>query len=117
MMYSNLDIAKALEEQLVTQKPYLNPDLTLRDLSKIVQTTDKKLSVYLNQHLNTSFYDFINLKRINEFKRRSEHGDIENYSVVGLALECGFKSKSSFYRSFKKHLSTTPTASLKEIAK
>jgi len=58
---------------------------------------------------------FVNQQRIDEFKNRVNQGDMQNFSVVGLALECGFKSKSSFYRAFKKHIGTTPTAYLKQI--
>jgi len=106
-------IQKQLEAIIQQKRPYLNPKLTLSELAKMTQTSDKKLSIYLNQNLDINFHDFINQHRINAFKERVKREDSSNLSIVGLAQECGFKSKSSFYRAFQKHVGMTPSQFMK----
>lgn len=97
---------KQLEIQLLTvmdkELPYLDEALTLNKLAAAIGTTDKKLSTLLNQQLHTSFYTFINSYRIHKFKADVIKPEYAHYSIEGLAYECGFKSKASFYRLFKK---------------
>lgn len=106
-------IRQNLEAVLYRSQPYLNPELSLAGLAKLVGTTDKKLSTLLNQNMQTNFYDYINSFRIAAFKRNIQEGKLASFSVVGIALQCGFKSKSSFYRAFKKETGMPPTAFLK----
>jgi AraC-like DNA-binding protein len=94
---------------MLNEKPHLNPDLTLRLLASKLDLPDKTLSKLLNQNLNSNFSDFVNDYRINQFLLRVEMGDLENLSIAGLAMQCGFSSKSSFYRAFKKKTGTTPS--------
>lgn len=98
-----------LEKTLLLSKPYLNTELSLGELAKLIGTTDKKLSTLLNQNMRTNFYDYVNSFRIADFKKRVEEGKLMHLSIVGLALECGFKSKSSFYRAFKKEAGVSPS--------
>lgn len=102
-------LARQLGECLLLEKPHLNPNLTLAELSKLIGTTDKKLSILLNQNMGSNFYDYINALRIADFKKNVEAGKLEQLSIVGLALQCGFKSKSSFYRAFKKETGMSPS--------
>ena len=67
----------------------------------------------LNTSLNQNFYDFINTYRVSEVKRRLDEGEAENFSILGIAEECGFNSKASFNRVFKKITGTTPTGYMK----
>lgn len=98
-----------LEEALRLSQPYLNPELSLAELAKLVGTTDKKLSLLLNQNMRTNFYDYVNSSRIAAFQQSVAEGKLEHLSIVGLALQCGFKSKSSFYRAFKKETGMSPS--------
>jgi len=105
-----------LQRAITHDKVFLDPKLTLRDLSKATYTTDKKLSTYINDVIDTSFYDFINQKRVQEFKDKIKEEDILNQlTILGMAKECGFNSKSSFYRAFKKHENMNPSAFLEAL--
>lgn len=98
-----------LEEALSQSQPYLNRELSLSELANLVGTSDKKLSTLLNQNMHTNFYDYINSFRIAVFKKGVAEGELSHLSIVGLALQCGFKSKSSFYRAFKKETGMSPS--------
>lgn len=98
-----------LENTLLLSQPHLNSELSLGELAKLIGTTDKKLSTLLNQNMHTNFYDYVNSFRIAEFKKSVDEGKLTHFSIVGLALECGFKSKSSFYRAFKKEAGVSPS--------
>lgn len=108
------ELKNNLDDILLKEKPYLQQELTLNGLAELVGTTDKKLSSLLNHHLNISFYDFINQYRVDEVKEKLKLGEYEKYSLLGLAYTCGFNSKSSFYRAFKKETGISPTTFKKE---
>jgi AraC-like DNA-binding protein len=111
--------AKALEEDIMNQlgneEIYLNPDLTLRDLAESVGSTEKKVSYLINQNLNTNFYELINKYRVEKFKVEVAKAENRSLSIVGLALNCGFPSKSSFYRAFKAQVALSPSEYIKKI--
>ncbi|MEM6966677.1 MAG: AraC family transcriptional regulator [Bacteroidota bacterium] len=102
-----------LKKCMLEKKPYTDPELSLSKLAQRIETTDKKLSILLNQNMETNFYDYLNTFRINDFKAAVKSGKLNNLSITGLAAQCGFKSKSSFYRAFKKETGMTPTAYFK----
>lgn len=98
-----------LEEVLYKEKPYLDNDLTLIKLAELIPTTDKKLSALLNQHMNISFYDIINKYRVEAVKEKITSKEYENYTLLGIGYECGFSSKASFNRIFKKETGFSPS--------
>ncbi|AKA33841.1 helix-turn-helix domain-containing protein [Flagellimonas lutaonensis] len=102
-------LKQRLEDTLKKKQVYLNKELSLAELAKQIDTSDKKLSTLLNQNLETNFYDYINNLRISAFKKGVSEGKLEHLSIVGLALQCGFRSKSSFYRAFKKETGKSPS--------
>jgi len=102
-------LKQKLENTLHQNQFYLNQNISLTELAKQINTSDKKLSTLLNQNLQTSFYDYINSFRIAAFKKGVTEGKLEHLSILGLALQCGFKSKSSFYRAFKKETGMSPS--------
>lgn len=104
-----LILKQKLEVTLRQRQVYLNQELSLVELARQIETSDKKLSTLLNQNLQTNFYDYINRFRIEAFKRGVSEGKLEHLSIVGLAVQCGFKSKSSFYRAFKKETGMSPS--------
>ncbi|MDO5973125.1 helix-turn-helix domain-containing protein [Flavivirga jejuensis] len=102
-------LQQQLEFILTTNKPYLDEDLTLGKLAKQLSTTDKKLSIVLNQYIHTSFFDLINKHRVEAIKERIKLDTCKKYTLFGIACECGFKSRTSFNRIFKKETGFSPS--------
>ncbi len=122
--YENIDLltveesqslSNQLEQKMLKDEFYLNPELSLRELASSLETSEKKLSYLLNQKLNTNFYELLNKYRVEKFKSEIAKKENQNLSIVGLALNCGFQSKSSFYRAFKSEVGSSPSAYLKEL--
>jgi AraC-like DNA-binding protein len=91
------------------QKPFLEPELTLSQLADAVAGKPEYLSEVLNTRLNQNFYDFINHYRINEFKHRCLMPEHKNLTLIAIAFDCGFNSKATFNRVFKKVTGLTPS--------
>lgn len=105
------DVMKSLsiriDEYLTEQRPYLNPQFTVRDLAEALRTNSKYISSTINQHFNKSFSDLMNDYRIEEaIKLLKKDPDLK---IMAVALDSGFTSKSSFIRVFKKKLGMSPT--------
>ncbi|QCK13861.1 helix-turn-helix domain-containing protein [Mangrovivirga cuniculi] len=97
-----------LEKIMVENKPFLDPNLTLDSLSDLLGVHSKKLSMILNQKMGTSFYDFINKARVEEVKVKIADPGNDHLTILGIALDSGFNSKSSFNAIFKKYTGMTP---------
>lgn len=110
---------KELYEKLVAyvekERPYINPDLKMGDLAVALGTSSHSLSYLLNQYLNQSYYDFINDYRVAEFKRLVVDSKYSRYTLAALAELCGFSSRASFFRSFKKSTGVTPNEYIRSI--
>ena len=98
-----------LETVLLAERPYLDEELTLGKLAQRISTTDKKLSTLLNQHMNTTFYDLINKYRVDAVKEKLNSPEFANLTLLGIAFESGFKSKTSFNRIFKRETGLSPS--------
>lgn len=96
-------------ESFVThQKPYLDPELKLDKLAALLNLHPKTLSHLLNKGLHASFYDYTNRHRVEEVKQKLTDPKYDNYTLLGIALESGFNSKSTFNHIFKKLTHQTP---------
>lgn len=89
-------------------KPFLDPELTLTALAKALHMSRSQLSLLINEGTGDNFYDFINKYRVEEVKRLMGDPQVKNYSLLGIALEAGFKSKSTFNLIFKRFTGLTP---------
>ncbi|AXT50612.1 AraC family transcriptional regulator [Aquimarina sp. BL5] len=98
-----------LELLLDTDQTYFDQDLTLGKLAQKISTTDKILSTMLNQYMHTTFYDLINKYRVQAVKEKIHLDTYKNYNLFGIACECGFKSRTSFNRIFKKETGLSPS--------
>lgn len=100
-----------------TQKIYLNPDLKLSDLAAATGASIYTLSYLFNQHLHSGYYDFINSYRIAEFKLLIKKGEHNKYTLNALMEMCGFSSRTSFFRYFKKVSGIYPSEYIKTFEK
>ncbi len=90
-------------------KPYLNPEITLGVLSSQMKVSADYLSRIINSRLNMNFFDFIAHFRVEEFKLLCKDPSKRNYTLISLAYDCGFNSKATFNRVFKKSTGLTPS--------
>jgi len=102
-------VEKKLEELMIEEKPYLKPDLNLSDLAEFVNISTNQLSQILNESIGKNFYDYVNHYRLNHFLKICEIPKFKNYTILSLAYECGFNSKTTFNAFFKKTMGITPT--------
>lgn len=102
-------IEDALTGLMKSKQLFLQEDLNLGKLSESLGITDKKLSTLLNQYMDTNFTDYVNAYRIHHFIKEVEAGKLQQLSIMGLANQSGFSSKSTFYRAFKKIRGCTPS--------
>jgi AraC-like DNA-binding protein len=90
------------------EKLYAEPELTLSSLAKKMSTNTSVLSRVINQGFNASFNDFINEYRINAVKEKLQSGEQKTQTLLGIAYDCGFNSKATFNRAFKKTTGLSP---------
>lgn len=88
--------------------PHLKARLTLKDLSDETEIPVQILSYIINEKFNKNFYEFVNDYRVEEFISRFTKADKSRFTLLAIAMECGFSSKSSFYSIFKKHTGSSP---------
>ena len=100
-----------------TEKPYLNSELNLSDLASELEMHRNELSQIINKGFQKNFNDFINEFRVNAFKKELENGAHKQLSLLGIAMDCGFNSKATFNRVFKKITNTSPTEFLQNLPK
>ena len=91
------------------EENYMNKDLTLTNLSKQIDISSNIVSYILNGYIGLNFYDFVNIYRIKKSMKYLSELNKNNMSVNEVALKVGFKSKSTFYKIFKKQTNMTPT--------
>lgn len=102
-------LSSSLEKSLKEDKVYLDEDLSLGTLAEILHTSDKKLSALLNQYLHVNFYDLINQHRVQAVQEKMFAQEFQHYTLLAIAFESGFKSKTSFNRIFKKSTGFSPS--------
>jgi len=97
-----------IQDLMETEKPFLNPQLSLGDLSKNLGVNTTVLSYTINKGFEKNFNDFVNEFRIAEVKKKLQTNQSENQSLLEIALDCGFNSKATFNRAFKKFTGVSP---------
>lgn len=104
-----------LYEFIGKEKPHLNPEMSLKLMANSFNYSSAQLSELINNGLGVNFNDFINTYRVEEIKRSLQNGDHKSLSLVAIAFDCGFNSKATFNRVFKKLVGLSPTEYLKSI--
>ena len=110
-------LEKRLQHLMETEEPFTDPDLSLNILAHQMQVSPHYISQILNLRLQTKFYDFINGYRVEKAKKLIADTDLEYLSLMGIAYKCGFNSKSTFNRAFKKLVGHTPSQFKKIVMK
>ena len=111
------ELALRLQKIMEDQQPYLDFKLGLVDLAEPLNISANQLSSLLNDVIGKSFYDYINEFRVEEVKKRLVDPKHQNKTILSIAWECGFNSKSAFNRIFKLNTSLTPSEYQKKYSK
>ncbi len=105
----NIDeLSLKLEKIMRERKPYLNSKLTLAELSEISGINTHLLSRIINERHQQNFFNYINNFRIEEFKKIIDREESKNLTLLAIAYEAGFNSKTTFNTAFKKITNQTP---------
>jgi AraC-like DNA-binding protein len=114
--YQTSDLSNDLKKQyrekilsyMASEKPYLEPSLTLLCLSEQLTIPVRHMSQIINESFNKNFCDFINSYRVEESKKLLSKSPNGQWTILGIAYEVGFNAKSTFNTAFKKHTGKTP---------
>ncbi len=104
-----------LKKYMIDEQPFLNPSLTIQDISKEIGIPPRELSVLINHQLGQHFYDFVNTYRIENAMDILKDTTKSKVTILEILYEVGFNSKSSFNTAFKKHTGSTPSEYRKNL--
>ncbi|NOT63157.1 MAG: AraC family transcriptional regulator [Acidobacteria bacterium] len=99
------------------EKLYLNGELKLSDVAEALGISANSLSQIINEKLGKNFYDFVNGYRVEAASRLLADPKKDHLTLLAIAFEAGFNSKSTFNSVFKKHKQMTPSEFKKQLAK
>ncbi|WES96761.1 helix-turn-helix domain-containing protein [Chryseobacterium arthrosphaerae] len=102
------DIYERLMHRMEQGKLYTDPELNLNYVAQLLDVHPNILSQTINTMEQKNFYDYINRQRIEEFKRIACLPENQKFTILSLAFESGFNSKTSFNRNFKKYMNCSP---------
>ncbi|KII11837.1 AraC family transcriptional regulator [Phaeobacter sp. S60] len=100
-------IATKIERAMTRDMLYRDPNLSLWDLAKHISVTSNYVSQTLNMTLQSNFFDYVNKWRIQDAVTQLHDTD---ETILVIAHDVGFNSRSSFYNAFKREMNTTPSA-------
>ncbi len=106
-----------IEESMKLHTLYENPLLTIQQLAVQINYPAKKVSSTINLAFHMNFNDYVNSHRTKAVITRLQSGEHNLQTLLGIAYDCGFNSKSTFNRSFKKHTGMTPRQYLENLQK
>jgi len=111
---ASVELHENLTQLVNSEKIFKQSDLTLTELAKRLGTHPNYLSQVINEKEGKNFYDYINQLRTEEFKKIVASPGNQKFTLLSLAFECGFNSKSSFNKYFKKVTGLSPSEYLKQ---
>lgn len=112
---NELEILKTKIHALMEEGIYLDSQMSLRKMATLAETNESILSKAINQGFDENFNDFLNRYRIHEVIGRFQKKQYQTHTLTGIATECGFNSKATFNRAFKKQMGITPTAYIEQL--
>lgn len=104
-----VDVKAQLHDLIIKDELYLDIELNLGKLAKKMNISSHQLSYVINKGYNQNFYGFINKFRIEKAKKLLANKELDKYSIIGIAFESGFNSKTVFNTTFKKITGQTPS--------
>ena len=104
----SLEMKEKLEVLMTSEKPFLNPEIRLDELAKMLDVSRNHASQIINEHFSMNFFEFINYYRVGEAKRLLSL-NTNGISVTDVAFQSGFNNRISFYKAFKKFEGTSPS--------
>ena len=106
-----------LMEVMKSGKPYLEPELNLKQLADQMHVPAHQLSQVINQQFGKNFYDFVNAFRVEEVKSRIQNAAYANLTLLAIAFDSGFRSKAAFNSVFKKVTGVSPSEYKREVSR
>lgn len=103
------EYGQLVEIFLVSNNQLFDQSLSLKQMAVALRLSPHVLSEVINRYYNKSFFDVVNSFRVEEAKKKLQQIDQLNYTIEGIGYSCGFGSKSTFYRAFKKNTGLTPS--------
>lgn len=102
-------IKQQVLQYMEDKKPYLDRELTINDVAVDLDIPRHFITEVINQHLGKNFYYLINEYRVEEVKRRLMNPKYKNLTILAIAYDSGFNSKSAFNTIFKDLTGLTPS--------
>ncbi len=99
----------ALLDYVEKNKPYLDQNLTINDLSRLIGIPKHYITQVLNDNYGRNFFTFINEYRIREVIQRFADPKFNHYTILAIAFDSGFNSKTTFNSFFKSQTGMTPS--------
>lgn len=106
-----------LEQLMMSDKPYLDPGLNLNTLAELLEIPANHLSQLLNKGFDRNFSEFVNSYRLEAFKQKAADPTLQQLTLLALAYESGFNSKTVFNTFFKKSMGMTPSTYWKQLVR
>lgn len=91
------------------KKPYLANSIRINDIADMLSVSTNHISQIINQNLGKNFYNFINHYRVDEAKQLMQSPELQHYTLIAIAMNAGFNSKSTFNKVFKEHTHQIPS--------
>jgi AraC-like DNA-binding protein/uncharacterized membrane protein len=102
-------LASSLKSYMENEEPYLQAELSLADLASKLDISKSELTNLLNNYMGVNFFSFVNQYRLKTVLQKLEDPKFDHLTILSIAFDCGFNSKSTFNGLFKQHTGVTPT--------
>jgi len=106
---NNIDLLNRLIQLMEEEKPYLQEQIQINDIVKLLSTNRNYLSQVINDHFGTNFNNFVNEYRVKEARKMILKSDYQQFTIEAIGQMVGFHSKASFNTAFKKFTGVTPS--------